>query len=235
MLCTGYESLSYFMSKKISVNTSSLQTCTIYIYAKEDTALNVEVRSSNGTTLVPIESRIFSHRTIILEGEICEKTAIDFAEKVLDLNLEDETKPITVLINSPGGSVDDGLLIYDVIHSSKAKIRLICLGKAYSMAAVLLSAGTAGRYILPHSKTMLHEPLLSKGIAGNCSSIRSISDSMMMTKSLINGLLAKHTGKTEEEIEQATSYDHFMSAEESVDFGLCDGIIEFNEIMEVMK
>ena len=194
--------------------------------------MHVEVKSSSGTSLVPIETRNFTSRIIYLKGEVNGDMACDFVEQVLYLNKEDDTLPITVLIHSPGGEIDAGMLIYDVIQSSKAPIRTVCTGRAYSMGAVLLASGTGGRYILPHSKTMLHEPLISNGVGGSCSSIRSMSDSLIETRRMINELLSKHTGKSVEEIETATSYDHYFSAEESVEFGLVDGIIPFHEFLK---
>ena len=197
--------------------------------------MNVEVKSSSGISLVPMETRNLANRIIYLRGEINGDKACDFVEQVLYLNREDDTLPITVLIHSPGGEIDAGMLIYDVMRSSKAPVKTVCTGKAYSMAAVLLAAGTGGRYILPHSKSMLHEPLIPNGVGGNCSSIRSISESLIETRKMMNDILAKHTGKSADEIEKATAYDHYFSAEESVSFGLCDKIISFDEIEEVMK
>jgi len=109
---------------------------------------------------------------------------------------------------------------------------MVAAGRAYSMAAVLLAAGRHGRYILPNSEVMIHQPLLGSPVTGNCSSIKSVSDKMNKEKKKMNRLLAKHTGKTEKQIEKATGYDHFFDADEAVAFGLCDGIIGFDEIME---
>lgn len=194
--------------------------------------MHVQVKSSTGITLVPIETRNMADRILHIRGEISQDTANDFLQQVLYLNSEDADEPITVLINSPGGEIDAGLLIYDVIQASRAPVRMICTGHAYSMAAVLLASGKHGRYILPHSRMMLHEPLIPGGITGNCSSIRSVSDSLLEVRTKMNEILAKHTGRSMEEIEKATSYDHYFSAEESVDFGLCDRIICFDEIMK---
>ena len=99
------------------------------------------------------------------------------------------------------------------------------------MGAVLFAAGKE-RYMLPHSKLMLHEPLLGERIGGNASSIKSISDSLLETKSMMNKLLAFHTGKTEKEMDKLTSYDHYFTAKEAVEMGLADGIKDFGEIME---
>ena len=106
-------------------------------------------------------------------------------------------------------------------------VYMYCTGMAASMAAVLLAGGQPGRrYILPHSKTMIHEPLLSGGVGGSATSIRNISDSILETRSIVNGILAKHTGKSIKEINKATSYDNYMNAEKSVEFGICDKVVQ---------
>ncbi len=194
--------------------------------------MNVQVKSSHGITLVPVDSRLMAHRKIFIEGEIDAETACEFVKKVMLLNAEDSRKPIDVLVNSAGGEINSGMLMYDVIQGSKAPIRMFCIGKAYSMGAVLFACGNHGRYMLPHGELMLHEPLLGNRVGGSSSSIKSISDSLMETKKKMNRLLAKHTGKTEEEVEEATGFDHYFSPEESIEFGLCDQIVGFDKIME---
>lgn len=194
--------------------------------------MNVQVKSSNGITLVPVESRLMAERKIFIEGEINADAACEFVKKVLLLNSEDRQSPIDVLINSPGGEINSGLLMYDVIQASRAPIRMFCIGKAYSMAAVLFASGNHGRYILPHGELMVHEPLLGNRVGGNSSSIKSISDSLLETKKKMNRILARHTGKSEEEVERAAGFDHYFSPEESVAFGLCDKIVGFDMIME---
>lgn len=194
--------------------------------------MNVQVKSSNGITLMSMETKLFAARKVFIEGEINQESACEFVKKIMLLNREDASKPIDVMINSPGGEINSGLLIYDVIQSSKAPIRMFCMGMAYSMGALLFACGNHGRYTLPHSELMLHEPLLANRVEGNASSIRSISDSLMETRKKMNQILAKHTGKTEKEIEEATSYDHYLSPEESIAFGLADEVISFNKMME---
>lgn len=194
--------------------------------------MNVQVKSSNGITLMSMETKLFAARKVFIEGEINQESACEFVKKIMLLNREDASKPIDVMINSPGGEINSGLLIYDVIQSSKAPIRMFCMGMAYSMGALLFACGNYGRYTLPHSELMLHEPLLANRVEGNASSIRSISDSLMETRKKMYQILAKHTGKTEKEIEEATSYDHYLSPEESIAFGLADEVISFNKMME---
>ncbi len=194
--------------------------------------MNVQVKSSNGITVVPIASRLMANRKVFVEGEINAESACEFVKEIMLLNSEDIQAPIDVLINSGGGEINSGMLMYDVIQTSKAPIRMFCIGKAYSMGAVLFACGNHGRYMLPHAKLMLHEPLLGNNIGGNASSIKSISDSLLETKRKMNQILAKHTGKTEKEVAKATGYDHYFSPEESVAFGLCDEIVGFDKIME---
>lgn len=194
--------------------------------------MNVQVKTNHGITLVPVESRLMAERKIFIEGEIDAEKACEFAKQVMLLNSEDSRKQIDVLINSPGGEINSGMMMYDVIQASKAPIRMFCVGRAYSMGAVLFACGNHGRYMLPHAELMLHEPLLGNRIGGNSSSIKSISDTLIETKKKLNRLLAKHTGKTEEDVEAATAFDHYFSPEESIDFGLCDEIIGFDKIME---
>lgn len=191
----------------------------------------VQVKSSNGISLVPVETRLLAKRRIFLEGEINQEMACEFVRRVMILAEEDPEKPIDVMINSPGGEINAGWMIYDVIQSSKTPLRLFCLGRAYSMAAVLFASGKSGRYMLPNSELMLHEPLLGNRVSGSSSSIKSISDSLLETKRKMNAILVKHTGRTEEEIENVISYDHYFTAEESILFGLCDKIVGFGEMM----
>lgn len=194
------------------------------------------VKTSGGITTIPLESQLLlKSRTLLLTGDegISASDAIEFAELVILLAQEDSEKPINVLVNSPGGDINAGLSIYDILQNKRVPIRTFCLGKAYSMAAVLFACGNHGRYILPHSELMLHEPLLGNRIGGNASSIQSVSESLLETKRKINTLLAKHTGKTEAEIEEISRYDHYFDSEESVSFGLADEIVGFDYLMEV--
>lgn len=195
-------------------------------------SINVQVKSSNGIALVPIESRLLSSRKVFVEGEITNDMACEFVKKIMVLVNEDRNKPIDILINSPGGDINAGLLMYDVIQSIGTEIRMFCMGRAYSMAAVLFASGPDGRYVLPNSELMLHQPLIASCSGGNASSIKSISDSLMEAKNKLSNILAKHTGKTAAEIDDALSYDHYFNAEESVAFGLADKIVDFNAIME---
>lgn len=194
--------------------------------------MNVLVKTSGGINQIPVESKLLSEqRKVFIEGEINSEAAMEFVKQIIYLNSESKD-PIQVLINSPGGEINSGLLMYDAIVGSKAPIQMFCIGKAYSMGAVLFACATE-RYMLPNSELMLHQPLLGGRVSGNASSIKSISDSLLETKTKMNKILAKHTGKSEEEMDRATSFDHYFSPEEAVEFSLCNKIISFSEMMEV--
>lgn len=194
--------------------------------------MNILVKSSNGITQVSADSKLLSQRKVFVEGEINAETACEFVKKIMLLNAEDSNKPIDVLINSPGGCINSGMLMYDVIQASKAPIRTYCIGRAYSMGAILLACGNHGRFVLPHGEVMIHEPLLGNRVGGNSSSIKSISESLLETKRKMNQILAKHTGQSEQAVEEATSFDHYFDPEESLKFGLVDEIVDFGKLME---
>ena len=179
---------------------------------------------AHGMTVIPLGSRLFSERNIFVTEPITSELAVNFVQQLMYLSEDDE--PVNVYINSPGGEVTAGLLMYDAIQSFDGKLNLICMGQAASMAAVLLSAGQKGRrFITPHGKVMIHEVLVNGGIGGSATSISKISESILETRDLVNGILAKHTGKTLKEINKQTSFDNFMNAEKAIEFGLCDKII----------
>lgn len=176
-------------------------------------------------TVMSLETKFFQDRTVFLEGEINDETANCIIKQLLLLAKESE-EPINFFINSGGGVINAGLLIYDVMQSIKSPINVYVTGMAGSMAAVLACGGQKGRrFILPHSQFMIHEPLISNGVGGSTSRIREISEKLLKTSKLMNGIIAKHTGKPEKEVEEACSYDHYMDAEEAVAFGLVDEII----------
>lgn len=185
----------------------------------------IEVEGYQGSTQLGLEARLLKEQKIFLDSEINADTATDLVRKLIYLEKQTSDEPVRLFINSPGGEVTSGLLIYDVLQAMKRDVEIYCAGIAASMAAVLLASGRPGhRHILPHSKTMIHEPLISSGVGGSATSICHISESIMGTKKLINELLSKHTGRSIEEINQATAYDNYMNAEESVKFGICDDI-----------
>lgn len=187
--------------------------------------MNTIIKSSNGISLAPIESRLLSDRKLFIEGKITSPSACEFVRAIMLLIKEDANKPIDIYINSPGGEVNAGLLIYDALKGVKTEINLHCIGMAASMAAIILAGGKKGhRFILRHSRTMIHEPLISGGVGGSATSIKRTAESIMETKRISVDLLASDTGKTRKEVEAAISFDNYMNAEESIAFGLCDTI-----------
>ena len=194
--------------------------------------MNIQIKTNSGITLVPLDAKLFEQRKIFIRGEINSAVADDFVVQVAVLCKEDSAAPIDVLLDSHGGEINAGLAIYDIMQTLPVPVRTFCIGTAYSMAAVLFTGGRE-RAMLPHSELMLHEPLLGNRVGGNASSIKFFSESLMATRKTINKILAKHTRKSESEIEKATSYDHYFSAEESIVFGLADRIVGFVDIMGV--
>ncbi len=187
--------------------------------------MNTIIKSSNGISIAPIDSRLLSDRKLFIEGDITAASACEFVRAIMLLIKEDADKPIDIYINSPGGEVNAGLLIYDTLKGVKTEINLHCIGMAASMAAIILAAGKKGhRFILRHSRTMIHEPLISGGVGGSATSIKRTAESIMETKRISVELLASDTGKTRKEVEAAISFDNYMNAEESIAFGLCDTI-----------
>lgn len=185
----------------------------------------VEVESANGVREVKIKTRLLTQRKIFITGEINSESANDFIAELLQMEVEPQ-KPVTIYINSPGGEVNAGLLIYDAIQGSKLNISIVCMGMCASMAAVLLCGGRNGqRYILPHSKVMIHEPLIAGGASGSATSIKHISDSILETRDIISEILSKHTGKDVVTINEAISFDNYMDAKKAIEFGICDEII----------
>jgi len=178
----------------------------------------------NSISEISLEAFHLSQRRIFLNGQIDEEMANRFLGQMLYLS-EDKENGIDIYLNSPGGEINSGLVICDLILACPIPVNIYCTGLAASMAAVVLACGPRGRrFVLPHSKTMIHEPLLSGNLHQSASSIQNMTNSLLQTKVLVNSILAQRTGKTEEEINQATSYDHYLDAEETVHFGLCDEI-----------
>ena len=189
-------------------------------------------KGARGNTVIPLDSELLSERIILIDNTITSQTSVDFYKSMRFLAKTDE--PIKVVICSGGGEVISGQAIYDLMQGVKNEVHTYCIGRAASMAAVLLAAGTKGhRYILPHSEVMIHEVLIGGGVGGSATSISKISESINKTRDVMNGILAKHTGKTIEEINEATSFDNYMTAQQAVEFGICDKITDnvFEEVI----
>lgn len=193
----------------------------------------VEIKSARGIYSIPVETIHLRNRDLFLENEINAERAMDFSKQFLYLLREDKDKPIRIWINSPGGTIIDGLYLYDLITGVKdTPIYTIAAGKCYSMGGILFAAGQKGRrFMLPHSEIMLHEAYISGQIAGNGSSMKSISESLLATELKIYEILMIHTGRSIDEIKNEISYDHYFNYDEAYRFGLCDKKVSIDEIL----
>ena len=180
-------------------------------------------RSSNGEKSYDIYSRLLKDRIIILCGEINDTNSNIVIAELLYLDSLNQND-ISIYINSPGGSVTAGMVIYDTMNFIKSKVSTICVGMAASMAAFLLSSGTKGkRFCLPNSEVMIHQPL--GGAEGQATEIKIAAERILKLKDKMNHLLAKNTGQKLEKISNDTERDYFLSAQEALEYGLVDKII----------
>lgn len=170
-------------------------------------------------------SRLLSSRIIILSGEVDDDMASLAVAQLLYLESLDPNKDIQIYINSQGGSVTAGMAIYDTMQHVKCDVSTICVGLAASMGAFLLAGGTSGkRFSLPNAEIMIHQP--SGGAKGQATDIQIAAQNIQRTKNKLNELLAANTGRTLEEVTYDTDRDNFMSAEEALEYGLIDQIIQ---------
>ena len=185
-------------------------------------------QTSYGERSYDIFSRLLSDRIIFLGEEVTDTSASAIIAQMLFLEAQDPDKDIQLYINSPGGSVTAGFAIYDTMQYIKCEVSTICIGLAASFGAVLLTGGARGKRIaLPNAEIMIHQPLIGgNGVRGPVSDIQIVSEQMQKTKQRLNRLLAERTGRTVEEIAADTERDNYMSAQEALDYGLIDKIID---------
>ena len=185
-------------------------------------------QTSRGERSYDIFSRLLSDRIIFLGEEVSDVSAGLVIAQMLFLEAQDPEKDIQLYINSPGGSVSSGFAIYDTMQYIKCDVSTICIGLAASFGAFLLAGGTKGKRIaLPNSEIMIHQPAIhGNGIQGQATDIQIVSDHIQKSKERLNTILAQNTGKSMEEIALATERDNYMSAQEAMEFGLIDKIIE---------
>lgn len=182
-------------------------------------------QTGRGERSYDIYSRLLKERVIFLVGPVTDASANLVVAQLLFLEAENPDQDIHFYINSPGGSVTAGMSIYDTMNFIKPDVSTLCLGQAASMGAFLLSAGAKGkRFALPHSRVMIHQPLISGGLGGQASDIEIHARELLKMKAKLNELLAKHSGQPLEKIERDTDRDNFMSAEEAKAYGLVDQI-----------
>ena len=181
-------------------------------------------QSGRGERAYDIYSRLLKERVIFLVGEVNDSTANLVVAQMLFLESENPDKDIYFYINSPGGSVSAGMAIYDTMQFVKPDVSTLCIGQAASMGAFLLTAGANGkRFCLPNSRVMIHQPL--GGFRGQASDIEIHAKEILYLKARLNEMLARHSGKTLEEIERDTDRDNFMGADEAVKYGLIDKVL----------
>ena len=182
-------------------------------------------QTGRGERSYDIFSRLLNDRIIFLSDEVNDATASLVVAQLLYLEAQDPDKDISFYINSPGGSVTAGMAIYDTMNFIKCDVSTVCIGMAASMGAFLLSAGTKGkRFALPNSEIMIHQPL--GGAKGQASDIKIQAELILRTRDRLNGILAKNTGKSVEEIARDTERDNYMTAEQALAYGLIDKVIE---------
>lgn len=181
-------------------------------------------QTARGERSFDIYSRLLKENVIFLVGQVEDHMANLIVAQMLFLEAENPEKDIFLYINSPGGSVTAGMAIYDTMNFIKPDVSTVCVGQAASMGAFLLSAGAKGkRYVLPNARVMIHQPL--GGFQGQASDFEIHAKEILSVKEKLNRLLAAHTGQDYEKVAKDTDRDNFLSAQESVDYGLVDSIL----------
>lgn len=182
-------------------------------------------QTSRGERQYDIYSRLLEDRIIFLSGVVTTELANSIIAQMIYLEAKDPSKDIYLYINSPGGSVSDGLAIYDTMNYIKCDVNTICIGSAMSMGALLLTAGTKGkRFALPSADIMIHQVLVSGGIGGQATDVAIYTEHLLKSKKRLNSILSECSGQPYEKVCEDTERDNFMSAEEALAYGLIDKI-----------
>ena len=182
-------------------------------------------QTGNGERSMDIFSRLLNDRIIVLSDEVNSQTASLVVAQLLFLEGQDKEKDISLYINSPGGSVTDGMAIYDTMQYIKCDVSTICIGMAASMGAFLLSSGAKGKRIcLPNAEVMIHQPLGQT--KGQATEIEIAANHILKTKKKLNTILAANCGKTVEEVTRDTERDNWLSAQEALEYGLVDKVFD---------
>ena len=184
-------------------------------------------QTSKGERSYDIFSRLLKDRIIYLGEDVNPTTSSLIVAQMLFLESEDPDKEIYFYINSPGGTITDGMAIVDTMNYIKCPVETVCVGLAASMGAVLLTAGEKGkRFAMPNSEIMIHQPLIGGGgLQGQATEIKIHADHLVRTREKLNKFLSERTGKSLEVIERDTERDNYMTAEEALEYGLIDGIM----------
>jgi len=181
-------------------------------------------QSGRGERAYDIYSRLLKERVVFLVGPVTEVTANLIVAQLLFLESENPDKEISFYINSPGGSVSDGLAIYDTMQFIKPNVSTLCIGQAASMGALLLAAGAKGkRFCLPNSRVMIHQPM--GGFQGQASDVEIHAREILNRKAKLNEIFAKHTGQDLKAVERDTDRDNFLSAEQALSYGIVDKVL----------
>ncbi len=185
-------------------------------------------QTSKGERSYDIFSRLLKDRIIFLAEDVNATSASLVVAQLLFLESEDPDKEISLYINSPGGSITDGMAIVDTINYIKCPVSTICVGMAASMGAVLLASGAKGkRFATPNAEILIHQPLIAGGgLSGQTTEIKIHADHMVRTREKLNKLLSERTGQSLETIERDTERDNYMTAQEALKYGLIDGIMD---------
>ena len=185
-------------------------------------------QTARGERSYDIFSRLLKDRIIFLAEDVNHVSASLVVAQLLFLESEDPDKEISLYINSPGGSITDGMAIVDTINYIKCPVSTICVGMAASMGAVLLASGAKGRrFATPNAEILIHQPLIAGGgLSGQTTEIKIHADHMVKTREKLNKLLSDRTGQSLETIEKDTERDNYMTAEEALKYGLIDGILD---------
>ena len=188
-------------------------------------------QTPRGERSYDIYSRLLKDRIIILGTPINSAVANNIIAQMLFLEADNPDKDIQLYINSPGGSVTDGMGIYDIMQFVKCDVATTCIGMAASMGSLLLQAGTAGkRYCLPHARVMIHQPLIGgHGLSGQASDIEIHAKELIKTKDELTKIYVDHTGQEYDVLDKAMDRDNFMNAGQAKEFGLVDHVVEFRK------
>ena len=181
------------------------------------------------TREMTIDELLLENRVIFLVGEINHSSAMGVVMRMLHLQNQKKGQDINLYINSPGGSVDDTLAIYDTMQFLACDVATYCIGKAQSGGAIVLAAGTEGkRYILPHARVMIHQPY--GGVYGQTTDVQIQAEEILKNKRLINEILAQHSGKTVDQVEEDSERDRYFSAQEAKEYGLVDEVLSTQDV-----
>lgn len=193
-------------------------------------------QTGRGERSFDIYSRLLKERVVFLVGPVTDASANLIVAQLLFLEAENPDQDIHFYINSPGGSVTAGMSIFDTMNFVQPDVSTVCLGQAASMGAFLLSSGAKGkRFVMPNSRVMIHQPLISGGLGGQASDIEIHARELLKMKAKLNEILAANSGQSLEQIEKDTDRDYFMSATEALQYGLVDRIIESRAALKSLK